>query len=323
MTPVEQAGRLAVKHYLESYHYIKRQKYVDNIAQDKTRLFLDSGAFSAFTQGAEVDLPGYCDYIKRNKHIIVEEDGQLLASVLDNIKSPEKTLENQRAMEALGVRPLPCFHYGEDPKYLEYYMKNYPYVTIGGMVPISNGDLKIWLDELWTYYLMDSSGHAKTKIHGFGLTSLELIKRYPWYSVDSSSWVQSAATGSIYLPGYTDTMVCVSAHSPSRHEKYRHADTMMGAGGLGDKWYDSVHYKSIAEFISTIKFPIKHIDGSVTMESYDMTRLKETYLARWSFNCWAFTEINRIADAHNPDAVFTQGGVIGACQMTLGLPVVA
>jgi hypothetical protein len=40
-------------------------------------------------------------------------------------------------------------------------------------------------DEVWHYIL---SNNPSLKVHGFGLTNIELMERYPWYSVDSSSF---------------------------------------------------------------------------------------------------------------------------------------
>ena len=96
----EQQARKDVRYFLESFHYIHRQAHVDRIRDDQVKVFLDSGAFSAFTKGVEVDLPGYCDYIHRNMDIIEVVDGALCASVLDGIGDPKATYENQKAWSA-------------------------------------------------------------------------------------------------------------------------------------------------------------------------------------------------------------------------------
>jgi hypothetical protein len=271
LTDAEKRQRESVDNVLESYHYIHRQSYVDKIRKDGRQVFLDSGAFSAFTQGIEVDLPGYCEYVKRNRDIIEEVDGDLMASVLDGIGDPLKTWQNQQAMEALGVRPLPCFHYGEDERYLEEYVKNYTYITLGGMVPISTPQLFHWLDRIWEKYLTDSSGHPRLKVHGFGLTSIDLMTRYPWYSVDSSSWVQIARTGGMMLP--RGKVVSISERSPSRKVAGQHVDNLP----------EELSAPIIAE-----------------LESYgvDVKRARETYLARWAFNIWSFSEIGRNIPDH-------------------------
>lgn len=258
LTDNEKQYRLAVENYLESYHYVHKPSYVKKMRRDGVKVFLDSGAFSAFTKGVNVDLKAYCRYIKENEDIIE------VASVLDNIgsaNSAQGTYENQCAMEREGVIPLPCFHYGEDERYLEYYIANYEYITLGGMVPISTPQLMLWLDRLWKNYLTDSNGKPKIKVHGFGLTSLPLMKRYPWYSVDSSTWVQWAANGMILVP--TLGQINVSEKSASRKVAGQHLDN------IPDVQREAV---------------IKEIEGF----GFDVERLRTEYIARWIYNVWAF-----------------------------------
>ncbi|QPB12063.1 hypothetical protein PQD09_gp42 [Providencia phage PSTCR4] len=209
-----------IKHILESWHYVGKQKFVDDMRRDNARIFLDSGAFSAYTLGVTLSVKEYCEYIQRNMDIIRVEDGALMASVLDGIGDPLQTYRNQLEMEARGVRPLPCFHSGEDPRYLDYYVQNYEYITLGGMVGASTEQLTRWLDRIWNNHLVDGSGRAKIKVHGFGITSIPLMERYPWYSCDSSSWIQTAAFGGITSSRYGN--IQVSEKSPSRHDAGQH-----------------------------------------------------------------------------------------------------
>lgn len=262
-TDVEKKARTDVKYILESYHYVHRQKDVDAMRRDGAKVFLDSGAFSAYTQGVSIDLDAYCDYIRRNSDILT------VSSVLDGIGDPLQTYKNQAAMEARGVSALPCFHYGEDPRYLEHYVANYPYITLGGMVPINKEQLTYWLDEIWNKYLTDADGMPRLKVHGFGLTRVGLMERYPWYSVDSSSWVQSAGRGGIMIPGYGT--VFISDNSPSAKEEGRHFNT-----------FSPIERKAIQEAIESRHF--------------DVQRLKQTYLARWTFNMLTYGELT------DPDA---------------------
>ena len=265
LTENEKRQRESATNLLESYHYIHRQTFVDSIRADGRKVFLDSGAFSAFTKGVEVDLPKYCDYIKRNKDIIEHVDGTLLASVLDGIGDPLKTWQNQLAMEQLGVRPLPCFHYGEDERYLEWYIANYDYITLGGMVPISTPQLKLWLDRIWEKYLTDGSGRPRVKVHGFGLTTVSLMERYPWYSVDSSSWVQIARVGGMLLMPEA-RVINVSNQSPQRRVEGQHIDTLT---------------------------PLQRqaVEQKLAACGVDTERMRETYMARWCYNIWAFNQL--------------------------------
>ena len=157
------------------------------------KIWMDSGAFSAFTLGEKQDLGAYCTWLKRHERHIDHY------AVLDVIGDARGTWDNQVEMEKRGTKPVPCFHYGEDPKWLVRYLDRYPYIALGGMVPISTKDLYPWLDEMFSQYLTDSSGAPRVRIHGFGLTTFELMDRYPWYSVDSSSWLKAAHFGLVLM----------------------------------------------------------------------------------------------------------------------------
>ena len=259
-----------IPHILESYHYVGKQAYVDAMRSNGAKVFIDSGAFSAYTLGVDIDLPTYCDYIRRNMDIIRVEDGSLMASVLDGIGDPLKTWQNQHAMETLGVRPLPCFHAGEDERYLEWYVANYDYITLGGMVGSSTKQLCVWLDRIWDRYLTDGSGRAKIKVHGFGITAVPIMERYPWYSCDSSSWIQSAAFGSIVTPKHGP--INVSEKSPSRHDAGQHATTLT---------------------------PIEQEYLFQMLESQGFTyeRLSTIYESRAAYNLWAFGVVNTMINA--------------------------
>lgn len=261
-------------HLLESYHYIYKETIVNAIREKGDKIFLDSGAFSAYTLGAEIDLPGYCEYILRNIDILRKDEGILMASVLDGIGDAQKTYENQLRMESLGVRPLPCFHAGEDERYLEWYVKNYDYITLGGMVGTSTKQLCVWLDRMFENYLTDGSGRPRIKVHGFGITSIPIMERYPWWSCDSSSWIQSAAFGSVITPNHGP--ISVSDKSPSRHVAGQHVDS-----------FNPMEQDMILNMFKSQGF------------SYE--RLSEVYESRAAYNLWAFGEINKEMDRVNPN----------------------
>lgn len=273
-TEPEKAARRAIPHILESYHYIHKQSAVDQLRRDNTRVFLDSGAFSAFTQGVEIDIRGYCEYIKRNRDILLVDNGVVVASVLDGIGDPVKTWQNQKRMEDAGAPPLPCFHYGEPEEALEYYIANYDYITIGGMVPIAKPQLRVWLDRIWSKYLTDANGLPRLRVHGFGLTRVDLMQRYPWYSVDSSSWVQNANNGGIYIPSIGT--IFISKDSPQAKDMGRHFNTL-----------------------SAMERDV--LQAEIDKRGFDSERLRQTYLARWCFNMVTF---NEIADPNAPPKPF-------------------
>lgn len=268
LTENEKWMRDNVDYFLESYHYLDKPSMVARVRRDNAKIFLDSGAFSAFTRGAEIDLPGYCRYVKEYSDIIEDVDGIKLFSVLDGIGDPLKTYRNQLEMERLGCRPLPCFHYGEDERYLEYYLANYEYITLGGLVPVSTPQMYLWLDRIWNDYLVDGTGRPRVRVHGFGITTLGVVERYPWFSVDSSSWVQIAGNGGIVL--YPEGRVInVSRQSPKRKEDGQHIDT----------------------FPPIVK---EKIEQRMVECGIDLFRIRETYLSRWAWNVFCFARLGEL-----------------------------
>jgi hypothetical protein len=209
---------------LWTFYYLT-EKSKDMNKENKVDLFLDSGAFSAWSQKKEINIQEYIQFIKENIDVI-----NIYAN-LDVIGSAEKTWENQKIMEEAGLHPLPTFHFGEDKKWLSKYLGKYDYICLGGMVGGSNSALMQWLDDLFINFLADDKGYPFVKLHGFGLTSLPLMLRYPWYSVDSTSWVVTGRMGGIFMPYKKDGKwtydenswkVNVSNKSSSLKEEGRH-----------------------------------------------------------------------------------------------------
>ena len=259
-----------IPHYLESYHYIKKQSFVDSIRQTGKQVFLDSGAYSAFTKGVDVSLDDYCQYIKDNADIILTEDNVLLASVLDTVGDPLKTWQYQNAMERQGVIPLPCFHYGDDERYLAEYIKKYEYITLGGMVPVNNKVLKIWLDRIWEKYLSDGSGNARLKVHGFGLMAENFLQAYPWHSVDSATWVQRGFNGMILghtLNGFVLPDLYIAKQNPRTKVDGAHYDSMLDT-------HREIYKKDIEQ------------------RGYSPERISTRYEARWAYNLQIMNELN-------------------------------
>ena len=257
---------------LESYHYVERARFVGEMRDNKAQVFLDSGAFSAHSLGVSINLDDYCEYIYKNWDIIRMEDGLPMASVLDGIGNAQLTWENQRDMERNGTPPLPCFHFGEDERYLAWYAERYPYITIGGMVRKGVSDLIQWLDRIWRKGgpLADEHGRPRLKVHAFGITTERIMERYPWYSVDSSSWIQAASFGSIYTAEHGP--IAISSKSPSRHDWGRHMTTL-----------SELERKRVTELL--------HADG------FDPERLAEVYQSRAAYNMLGYIKLNRMINA--------------------------
>lgn len=259
-----------VAHRLESYHYVGKERKVTEMRNAGVKVFLDSGAFSAYTLGQVISIEEYCQYIHRNMDLIRVEEGVLMASVLDDIGNEQITYENQLKMESLGVKPMPTFHTNEDTRYLDFYANNYEYLSLGGMVGAGPAQLQLWLDRMWNNHLLDGAGRPKTRVHGFGITSIPLMERYPWYSCDSSSWIQTTSFGGITIPGYGN--LNVSIESPSRHDAGQHLRSLTDI--------EQEQVRIILE-----------------RQGFDLKLVEERYLGRATYNIWAYQEMERQLNA--------------------------
>lgn len=272
-----------IPNILESYHYVGKQQYVDNMRMNGAKVFLDSGAFSAYTLGVEIKPEVYCKYITDNLDIIRFEDGDMMASVLDAIGNARQTGINQAHMEYLlkpwGVRPMPTFHFNEPPEYLDWYVAHYNYISLGGLVGAHTDQLRNWLERVWENHLLDGAGRAKIKVHGFGITSVPLMQEFDWFSCDSSSWIQSAAFGSIVVPGVSKSNpampISISSKSPSRHDYGQHITTMTPPN---------------REFL----------ENMLVQNGFEHERLATVYESRAAFNLWAFNKLEVLMNFNRP-----------------------
>jgi len=162
------------KTFLASYHYFKNESHVIKANIDEgVDVFIDSGAFSAKHSGAEIDIDKYCDFIK--------ESGASVYAALDDIDSAKNSYNNLIYMHKQGLKPVPVFHMGETVYDLERLLE-FNYIALGGLM---GHNVANHLDLTWRIIL---NKMPTMKVHGFAVTGPETMKKYPWYSVDSSSF---------------------------------------------------------------------------------------------------------------------------------------
>jgi hypothetical protein len=224
------------------------------IQPDQFRFFLDSGAFSAWTRNTEIDLDEYCAFIKANIEridayacldVIPGKPGAY-ATTEEKCRAAEQTWQNYLYMKSEGLDPLPVFHYGEPWHFLDRMLDHgATYIGIGGLVGVQTKERRIWLDDLFSR-ICDAQGFPKVKTHGFGMTAMVLMFRYPWYSVDSTTWIKITANGAVYLPQLVDgefvfdqvpSIITVSASNPKANQDLKHGDSLPPAHrAVLDRW---------------------------------------------------------------------------------------
>ena len=186
-------------------------KYKEKIKPKK--LFIDSGAFSAWTKGKVIDVDEYINWIN-DRADFIDLYGQVDVIPGDRIKghtqqqveeAAKATWENYLYMRPKMKNPdglLYTFHVGEPYHYLKQALewtdedgKPISYIALGGMVGKPMPVKKAFLDTCFN--IIKKSSNPNVKTHAFGMTSFDLLESYPITSADSTSWIMTGANGGI------------------------------------------------------------------------------------------------------------------------------
>lgn len=179
------------------------------------KLFMDSGAFTAWTKGAVIDVDEYCDYINENGQY-VDYFGQLdrIPRVGATMKEAEEaakyTLDNYLDMVSKVKYPekiVYTFHVGEPIEILKQALKwgsehkdIMQLIAIGGMVRKNAVSKHSIINRVFAAI---REIYPEVKVHLFGCTSPQYFIDYPATSGDSSNYIMSAKTGCVWTPNGT------------------------------------------------------------------------------------------------------------------------
>lgn len=236
----------------------------------KGHLLIDSGAFSAHTRDAEVDVDAYIDFLNRIDpyvHVCAQVD-----KIPGKFRKPKTRQELEEAPELswqnyLYMRPklkspeklLPIFHQGEDYKWLHNILEwrdpeTGAKVEYMGISPANDQPVKEKIKFIEKCFnIIKKSSNPDIKTHAFGMTSLYVLEMYPFTSADSTSWLLNGANGSIM--------------------------TKYGAVLLSEKSLDNPqHIRKMP------KAAQQEIQQYVESKGYDIERLSKEYTDRIRFN---------------------------------------
>lgn len=195
------------------------------------KIFVDSGAFSAHTKGRELDVDKYIEYLNARQgcfEVIAQVDkipGEFGKKKTRDqlLEAPELSWENYLYMRdrVIDYKKLtPIFHQGEDFKHLHRMLEttfngeHIPYIGISPANDVSTKEKAKWFEVV--FKIIRDSSNPNVKTHAFGMTSLELLEKYPFYSADSTSWLLLSANGFIRTSWGIIPMSDVQANNP-RH----------------------------------------------------------------------------------------------------------
>ncbi|MBU0777728.1 hypothetical protein KKF82_05680 [Patescibacteria group bacterium] len=189
--------------HLESYIIVRSSsKLFDN--NPTVKIMLDSGAFSAWNTGKNIDLYEYIRFIKDKKAClshyisldIIPGKPKRRPSKEEKEKAVIEGVANWKRMRKEGLEPIPVFHQGEEFDLLHEYIDGTDYVGISPQEDLSENSKFHWLCSVFEF--LSKYPHVKT--HGFGVTNVTLLRVFNWTSADSITWLKAAAFGEIIFP---------------------------------------------------------------------------------------------------------------------------
>lgn len=152
-------------------------------------LFADSGAFSAWSQNKPLSVVEYGEWL-------LKWQGRFrVYANLDVKGNIDAGLKNQAYLESLGLVPLPVFHAGEPYSVLQDMIDRYPYIALGGVA----GEVADRPTRVRFYIKAFQMAKGQAVYHAFGMTDWKLLKLFPWFSADSSSFASGVRYGNVVL----------------------------------------------------------------------------------------------------------------------------
>jgi hypothetical protein len=199
--------------------------------------------------------------------------------------SAQETWNNFMYMVDKGINPcklISVFHQNEGFQWLKKLVefdeqlkkqgrKEGLYIGISPANDRTSAQRILWLEQCMPY-VTNSDGSAKIRFHGFGATSTQFMHRYPWFSIDSTSWLRCGSFGALKIPQF--------------QLKYPHYDSnlqvaMTQRSGESEKHFNGLsknEQEQIVKYIEENNFKLEDVQSDG----------KQGVIARQTINlkCW-------------------------------------
>lgn len=134
-----------------------------------------------------IDIDEYAQFVIQHSDIIYQY------LTIDRIGDPVTTRANSLYLErAVGRKPMPVYHVQNSLEVLQGYIdEGHDVIAIGGSVFVSRKRRAQLFDDIFKRF------GEMGNFHALGLGSSDLLLRYPWFSADSSSWLNGRIFGKL------------------------------------------------------------------------------------------------------------------------------
>ncbi len=179
----------------------------------KHNIILDSGAYSAWRGGKEVDVQNYIQFLHQIKDQIygyfnldvIPKGNTRIANQEHLEDAAKKSWKNLVTMRKAGLMPIPVYHRDERFYWLEKMVnEGFPYISISLNIYRREISIQKWLDSVFNYLCSRNHGCPPVRIHGLGIGKPEILTAYPWHSVDCTTWLLMAVHTRVMLPKFLE-----------------------------------------------------------------------------------------------------------------------
>lgn len=188
-------------------------KYAQRCPKNHISLWLDSGAFTAWKKGQELQVDEYLSAIDKLRKPLscfkevfcvgldkIPGKYQCKPTAEDLRVAEEVTLRNTERCIAEGINILPVHHQGDSLQLLKFYLENFSYI---GISPANDSPQLTRLNYIKSVgkLFLNKAPDGSTKViaaHNFGNISTEQLKLFPFYSADSTSWKLAVGFGGMH-----------------------------------------------------------------------------------------------------------------------------
>lgn len=203
--------KAGVQNFLLSYAAPGAFKLHPDVLSDPFKTMLvDSGAFSVWTKGRAINIDEYLRFALEMRDSSMCEINFVNLDVIPARFGRRPTLQEREDAAAAsyrnfcylrdrGLTSINVFHQHEDFKWLRLLADSADYIGISPANDVSVPERDRWLDKVFAVLHGVSQRSALNRTHGFGVTATNLLEGYPFFSVDSTTWMNGAKYGTFVV----------------------------------------------------------------------------------------------------------------------------
>ena len=191
-------------------------------------------------------------------------------------ESARRGWENLTILDKEGIEAIPVYHQGERFYWLDKMIdEQYEYIGISPANDRTTPQKQEWLDEVF-HYLCGDRGYPEIMPHGFGVTSVPLLYRYPWASVDSATWLKVGGYGIVIVPKW---------HRKKDDYDYSKSPRAIRVSDRDKPSKNSEDLDSLSP--ADRDYVVRYIEH----EGFDLDKIQTDYLVRQRANCRFFKRV--------------------------------